>query len=437
MLEWINGRIFGVAVPVLLIASGIFFGFVLKCFWVKHPIRTLGIAVSGGVRSAMSALNLALAGTLGVGNIVGVAAAIATGGRGAIFWMWISSSFAMLLKYAEIVLAMRHRRFGADGQAHGSASYYISDCFARLGHRRFGAFLGAVFALFCILNSVTMGSVIQVRAMTDAMTGVAGIERWIFALCMTAISGVVIFRGRHGVMSMTEKIVPIMTLGYLVLSVAVLILRADSVPYAFLSILSEAFNVDAAAGGVLGFLVSDAVRYGTMRGLISNEAGCGTSPTAHSVCEGRSPASQGIWGIFEVFIDTILLCTLTALVIIVSGVPTDTGEFMMITVGAYSSVLGDWAAVFLAVSVLFFGFATVICWSHYGVESLHYFTDNRKVRTAYTLFYVASVLVGAYVDPSFAWQAADFAVGGMTVINVTALLVAWREIRDDSSPLLR
>lgn len=433
MLEWINRYAFGVAVPVLLIAAGIFFGFSLRWFCVLHPWRTLKMACSGGVRSAVSALNLALAGTLGVGNIVGVAAAIATGGCGAIFWMWVSSFFAMLLKYAEIVLAMLHRRFGEDGQPHGAAMYYIKDGLCQRGYRRAGGVLAAIFALFCILNSVTMGSVIQVRALTDAMTSVFGVPLWVMAASVTLVSAAVILRGRRGVMSMTEKIVPIMTVGYIVLSVAVLVLRAENIPDAFARIFDGAFGAEAAAGGVLGFFVSDAVRYGTMRGLISNEAGCGTSPAAHAVSGNRSPASQGIWGIFEVFVDTILLCTLTALVIIVSGVPTDTGEFMMITVDAYSSVLGAPAAYFMAVAVLFFGFATVICWSHYGMESVHYLTKNKRWMSAYIALYVLSVFLGSYIDSQLAWQAADLAVGGMTVINVPVLLAMRKEVRDESA----
>ncbi len=436
-MEWINRYVFGTAVPVLLICAGLFFGFRLGWFYLLHPIRTLralmGKEGRGGV-SPFRALTLSLAGTLGVGNIVGVSAAISMGGFGAVFWMWISALCAMLLKYAEIVLAMLHRRYDGEGKPHGGAMYYIRDCFFRMGVRRLGAGLAVLFAILCILNAVTMGSVVQVSAVTDAMEGVFRIPPLATGTVLAFVSWMVIRKGTGGMISLTEWLVPLMTLGYLVLSAAVLILRADRLPFAFGAILSDAFTPDAAVGGVGGFLLAPGVRFGTMRGLLSNEAGCGTAPAAHAVSNCSEPTEQGVWGIFEVFTDTILLCTVTALAVIVSwgDVVARDGKFMMMTVTAYSSVLGKSAAVFMGIAVLFFGFATVICWAHYGMESTAYLSQRPIARRGFLLLYVGSVFLGAFASSELIWQCADFAIGAMTLINVTVLCLMNREVKEET-----
>ena len=436
-MEWINRYVFGTAVPILLILAGIFFGVRLRMFPLLHPIRTLRALTGKGRKEGVSpfrALTLSLAGTLGVGNIVGVSAAISVGGFGAVFWMWVSALCAMLLKYAEIVLAMRHRRFDQDGKPHGAAMYYIRDCFSRMGLDGFGGALAALFALLCMLNAVTMGSVVQVSAVTDAVEGVFRVPPLVTGIVLALASYSVIRRGTGGMLALTEKLVPLMTLGYLILSAAVLILRAERLPDAFSMILSSAFATDAAVGGIGGFLLSKGVRYGTMRGLLSNEAGCGTAPAAHAVSDCAVPAEQGVWGIFEVFTDTILLCTVTALAVIVSwgDVVARDGEFMMMTVTAYSSVLGGSAAVFMAIAVLFFGFATVICWAHYGTESAAYLSEKTFFRRGFTFLYVGSIIYGAFASSEVIWQSADFAIGAMTLINVTVLCLMHREVREET-----
>ena len=434
-MEWINRYLFGTAVPILLILAGIFYGFRLKWFHIRRPftvLRVLFTREKGSGVSSFRALTLALAGTLGVGNIVGVSAALWMGGFGAIFWMWVSAFFAMLLKYAEIVLAMLYRQYDEDGKPHGSAMLYIKACFQARGRGLLGTALAGVFALLCILNAVTMGSVIQVNAVTKAFEGVFGISPWVTGSALAILVFLILRRGTDGVLRVTEKLVPLMTLGYLLLSLAVLILRADRLPDAVALIFRHAFEPDAAVGGIGGFFLSAGVRYGTMRGVISNEAGCGTAPAAHAVSDCSVPARQGVWGIFEVFADTILLCTVTALVVIVSWseVVARNGDFMMMTVSAYSAVLGKPAAYFMTVAVLLFGFATVICWAHYGIESASYLSRRPWSRRAFLFLYVCSVFVGAFASADAIWQTADFAVGAMTLINVTVLCLMNREVRD-------
>ncbi len=437
MLAWINEYVFGVTVPVVLIAAGIFFGFRLGWFHLLRPRAVLEVLTdrqSGGGVSPFRALSLALAGTLGVGNIVGVSAAIAMGGFGAVFWMWVSAFFAMILKYAEIVLSMRHRRFDDRGRPHGPAMYYIRDCLSHGGRSALGGAVAGLFALLCILNAVTMGSVIQVNAVVGAFEGVFGVPPWIVGGLLALLTALVLRRGTDGMIAWTGRLVPLMTVGYLVLSAAVLILRADRLGDAFLQIFRQAFTGDAAVGGIGGFLLADGVRYGTMRGLISNEAGCGTAPAAHAVSSCPVPAKQGVWGIFEVFADTIVLCTVTALVIMVSwgDVVARSGNYMMMTVTAYSSVLGEIAAYFMSIAVLFFGFATVICWAHYGMESVSYLSVRPLLRRGFCILYTASVLIGAFASSDAIWQMADFAVGAMTLINVTVLCLMNREVKEET-----
>ena len=430
MLELINTYLSGAVVPLVLVGAGIYFGFLLKWFFLLRPIRTVSVAMRGRGRSAFSALCLALAGTLGVGNIVGVAAALAMGGSGALLWMWVSAFFAMILKYAETVLAIRHRRLTKKYELDGAAMYYIEDCF---GSRKRGRVLALCFAFLLVLNALSMGGAIQVGAVCDAMSGAFSVPKLLCSASVAALTFILICGGRRTVMGVTEKIVPLMTLGYFVISVYAIALKADRLPAVFGDIFSSAFNPNAMAGGILGFLTNKAMRFGVMRGLVSNEAGCGTSPMAHAEadCVG---AVQGIYGIFEVFVDTVILCTATALVILVSGVPLE-GEFMAITIGAYSSILGKGAGSFLAVGVLFFGFATVLCWSRYGIKGGEYLFGKVGGR-CFVLLYVSAIAASGAFSGDTAWQIADLSIGGMTVINISALLLMSREIREESKKLL-
>ncbi len=432
MIEAVNKYLLGVAVPLALVAFGIYFGFSLGWFHLLHPIRTVRLAFRDGGKKAFSSLTLALAGTLGVGNLVGVAAAIAGGGCGAVFWMWISALFAMILKYAEIVLAMRHKRFDKEGRERGAAMYYIYDGLAARGYKAFGGFLAAVFACLLTLNALTMGSLIQSEAACDALFLSFSVPKPVTSAVLGGVALWVMLCGSDKIMKITEKTVPPMTLCVLILSIAVLVIRVGEIPSAFSRIMGEAFDFRAAAGGIFGFLLSDALRLGTMRGLISNEAGCGTSPTAHAESDTKSPAAQGVFGIFEVFVDTILLCTVTALVIIVSGVPLEGTSFMEITVSSYSAVLGEWSSYLMSAAVLCFGFATVICWSHYGVAGVSYLSEKPTVKRIFCVVYALSVFLGGVSVSGLSWQIADLAIGMMTVINLFALFLMRKEIKEET-----
>lgn len=437
MLGWINRHVVCALMPSALMGCGLGFLLYLRGGPLAHPAVVCRVLTrrdrSSGI-SPFRALTLALAGTLGVGNIVGVASAIAMGGAGAIFWMWISAALAMILKYAEIVLAVGHRRIGRDGTAYGGAMYYIRDIFDRLRLPRTGAILAALFAGLCLLDALSTGCIIQINAVAQALDGVFDFSPTVCGGTLALICLFYVGRGVDRLSFLTERLVPLMTGGYLILSAAVLILRAEALPQAFGEILRDAFTPQSAVGGVFGFLLNRGIRYGTMRGLLSNEAGCGTAPIAHAAAQTPSAVEQGFWGLFEVFVDTILLCTVTALVILVEPqvIGMYAGDGVMMTIAAYTAVLGRGAGWFLSVAVLLFGFATVICWSHYGAECLRYLTNRRWVHILYRFVTCAAVFLGARLSPDSLWDVADFAIGVMTLINLSVLILSRQEIKRET-----
>ncbi len=434
MIEFLNTYVFGILSPIMLMFAGLYFTLRLRAFYITRPVTTLHALKSGAARGGVSpfrAVTLALAGTLGVGNIVGVASAIALGGCGAVFWMWISALLAMMLKYAEILLAVSHRRRDGEG-SFGGAVYYIRDYFSRKKRDGLGVVIAGIFGVFCIVNSFTMGCVIQSNAVSRSFLGVWGVSPWIVGGILVVLCLFVILKSSYWVSAFTEKTVPVMTVGYILLSLAAILMGADRIPYAFARIFEEAFDFGSAASGVLGFFLSRSVRFGAMRGLMSNEAGCGTAPTAHASADTDSPAKQGVWGIFEVFVDTLVLCTMTALVIIIFWRGEFADDPMMMTVSAFSAALGGWAGGAVAVSVLLFAFATMICWAHYGKESLRYFSRNKRLSLAYSFAFCAFAFIGAISAPDSIWGIADLALGVMTVINVAVICLMSREVVEET-----
>jgi len=433
-IRWI---LTGGAIPFCLLLCGGFFLVYLRARPFISPIKMLHAlkkSPTEGV-SPFRAVTLALAGTLGVGNIVGVASALLIGGAGAIFWMWISALLAMVLKYAEILLAVKHRQTRRDGSCYGGAVYYIKAYFAKIGRARLGGTLAVVFSALMILDALSMGCVIQVNAIASSFEGILGVSPLLCGILLLLLTFPVILRGSKGISALTEYLVPIMSLGYLILSCAVLWICRDAVVPTVRRIVTEAFSPMGAAGGVSGFLTSRALRVGTMRGILSNEAGCGTAPTAHACAQTDSPAAQGVWGIFEVFVDTILLCTLTALVILVAF--PDLHDFglspVMMTVSAYSSVLGTWASYFLCAAIFCFGYATVICWAGYGAESLRAISPKKRYLAIYFLLFGICLLLGVRATPNYVWDVADFSIASLTVINLLMLLLLRREIKEETN----
>ena len=430
------------ATPILLFGVGLFYILRLRGFYILHPIRCVGQLFSykpKGEISPFRALTVALAGTLGVGNIVGVASALYFGGPGAVLWMLVSALVAMVLKYAEITLAVRHRRAGSDGQPMGGAPYYVEDGLTRAGLPRMGRFLAAVFALLCLVNAVTMGSLLQVNAVAGAMESGFSLPPVVTGIGVAVLAVVTVKGGARRISALTEKLVPLMTVGFLVACVAVLVLRHDRIPEALAVIWQDALHPATVGAGMGGFLLSKGVRYGVMRGLVSNEAGCGTAPMAHAAADIDLPARQGLFGLVEVFVDTVVLCTVTALCILVSDSgPGAFGENTVKTAqAAFSSVLGDWAGWFFAAAMLLFGVATVICWAHYGMTCVNYVgKGSRAFRILYALALVLSTILGSVTAPTLAWMLADGAISLMTLLNLLILLLMHKEVEEETEQLL-
>lgn len=432
MFEKING-IIGALVPFLIIFGGVFFAAKTKFLLFRHPVKILrslfGKSENKGI-SPFRAATVALSGTLGVGNIVGVASAVVYGGCGAVFWMWVSSIFAMILKYAEITLSVFYRRRDKNG-FFGGAFYYIRDVFEKIGKSRAGMRLSVIFSIFFLLNGATTGCSVQINAAASSLHDSFGVPKIVVGIFAAIITLIVAVGGAKGVSSFMSKVIPILSVGFIMLSLAAILKEPSSVPSVFSKIFAGAFNVKSAAAGVFGFISIRALRYGGMRGLLSNEAGCGTAPTAHASANAKSPAEQGFWGIFEVFADTTLLCTLTALVV-VANLPDGASGGILTALYAYSSSLGSWAGYFLSLSCAVFGLATVICWAHYGSECVKFLVGSRKNALSTTIFlllYAAVIVVGSVIDESSVLSLADLALGVMTIINIPTLLIASRDIQ--------
>lgn len=444
-------HLMGITAAFLIVTSG-YFIVKTRGFHLRHPRACLCAALrprsgSGGGRavSPLGGMLLALAGTLGVGNIAGVATALWLGGPGAVFWMIFSGLAVMVLKYAEVLLAVRHRRVSPEGKV-GGAPYYISDLLGRGNHPSsgvLGRLFAGLFALLCILNALTMGSILQVNAAASAMQGAFGLPPLLTGIAAAGLCAAVTLGGASRIARLTERLVPIMTIGFLILCAAVLILRRERLPGALRDILKGAFSAESAGAGGLGFLLSRGLRVGVMRGLVSNEAGCGTAPMAHAAADTDSAAAQGILGMVEVFVDTVLLCSITALTILVS----DTGYTAFGADGAacarsaFTSVLGEGAGYGFAVAVLLFALGSAFCWAHYGLTCVGYLCircpeRGRAVRVLFLCAFCGALAAGSVTAPDVAWNLADAAIACMTVLNLIFLWIGRREIIAETEAFL-
>ncbi len=417
IITTLNKLILSPVMFALLFICGFVLLIHLRGFPFTSPIKVIKGLKNGNILSSFRAMTLALAGTLGVGNIVGVATAIHMGGAGSVFWMLVSALVAMVIKYAEIYLAILYRKRG-----HGGAAYYIRDGLKKPG-------LAAFFSLLCIIASFTVGNMIQVNAVALSFESEFGIRPVVTGIVIALLSFLVIYKGVESISAFTLRMIPVLSVGFIIFSLWVIIANRSLVPSVIRQILTEAFKTDSAAGGVVGFLTSSAIRYGVMRGIGSNEAGCGTAPTAHATAETNSPEKQGLWGIFEVFVDTVLLCTLTAVVILIYPPNIPKYDGMVLAIKAYESFFGGAAGYILASAVFFFALSTVICWSYYALESVHYFTKKEIYKKAYLVVYCIACVMGAVLSLDFVWELSDLTIALMTVINCTCVICLSKHIK--------
>ena len=355
---------------------------------------------SDGAMTPFQAVCTALAGTVGTGNIAGVAGAIAIGGPGAVFWMWCSALLGMCTKFAEVTLAVHYRERSEAGEWVGGPMYYIKN-----GLSKHWQFLAVLYSLFGVLTVFGTGNATQVN------TIVAAIDT---ALLEYGVVG-------GGV---SEKLVPFMALFYIVLSVGVMVLNFERLPYVFESIIAGAFNPAAFTGGTIGSLFVS-MQKGVSRGIFSNEAGLGTGSIAHACADTKKPAKQGMFGIFEVFADTIVICTLTAMVILCSGTTVNYGTAAgaELTINGFTTTYGGWASIFTAVALCCFAFSTIIGWGLYGSRFLVFLCRSDKVAKPFFLVYSFVSILGATMDLGLLWSIADTFNGLMSIPNLLALLL--------------
>ncbi len=451
----LNGFVWGKGL-YLLLATGLLMTVLTGVFQITHIrhwfSQTLGSlfkkGVSGHVKgksiSQFQALCTALAATIGVGNIAGVAAAIVGGGPGAVFWMWIAAFFGMMTNYSENVLGIFYRRKNQSDEWSGGAMYYLQDGLGKMkGCKQIGKILAVLFSVFCILASFGIGAMGQINKIVVNVVSAfdipslssnilyEGVSLYhvIIGAILLVVAALIIIGGLKRIANFAEKVVPIMVVLFVAGSLTVIAVNYTNIGAAFASIFKYAFTVPAALGGVGGIVVKDIVTQGCKRGVFSNEAGLGSSVMVHANSNVVEPVRQGLWGIFEVFADTMVVCTMTALVVLTSGaIDLDTGALLLEGAGdatlvakAFAGIFGIWGERFIAIAILLFAFTTVLGWNHYGTKAWEYLFGTKSV-IVYKLVHLVMIMFGALLTSSLAWDISDTFNGLMMVPNLIGVI---------------
>ena len=434
----INNFVWGVPAMILILGVGLILAFKTKFiqfrkfgYAIKNSIGKIFVKEEAkeGSMTAWQAVCTALAATVGTGNIAGVAGAIALGGPGAVFWMWISALLGMGTKFAEVTLAVHYRETNAAGDYVGGPMYYIKNGLGKKWH-----WMASVYAALGALTVLGTGNATQVNTIvtsinsaltsngviSEAQTGTTAL---IIGIVCAILVGIVLLGGVKRIGSVTEKLVPFMAAVFIVLALGVVVMNASAVPAVFQSIFVGAFNPQAFTGGVVGSLFIT-MRRGISRGIFSNEAGIGTGSMAHACADTDSPVKQGMFGIFEVFADTIVICTLTALVILCSGVGINYGAAAgaELTISGFQSTYGSWVTIFTAVAMCCFAFSTILGWGLYGARCFEFITSSKLVKPFFVV-YALVCIVGATVDLGLVWGISDTCNGLMAIPNLIALFL--------------
>lgn len=434
----VNDFIWGVPAMVCIIGVG----FYLSCRTGFLQIRKFSYAIqttigrmfrkrnaSDGALTPFQAVCTALAATVGTGNIAGVAGAIAIGGPGAVFWMWVSAVLGMCTKFAEVTLAVYYRETNKEGDLVGGPMYYIKN-----GLGKNWQFLAVLFSAFGVLTVFGTGNATQVNTITTAVNsallscgliseGAVKTSNLIQGIIIAALVALILLGGVKRIGQVTEKLVPFMALLYIVLSVGIILFRIQALPSVIQTIFEGAFKPAAVTGGAVGSLFMS-MKKGVSRGIFSNEAGLGTGSIAHACADTRKPVKQGMFGIFEVFTDTIVICTLTALVILCSQVPVGYGQAAgaELTIQGFISVYGNWVSVFTAVAMCCFAFSTILGWGLYGARCIE-FLFSEKVIKPFMVAYSLVAILGATADLGLMWNIAETFNGLMAIPNLIAIFL--------------
>ena len=440
----INGFVWGVPMLVLLVGTGILMTILTKFFQLSHLGHWFKNTVGGIFHdehvtkhteagdqsiSQFQSLCTALAATIGTGNIVGVASALVAGGPGAIFWMWVVAFFGMMTNYSENVLGIYYRRRNSKGEWSGGAMYYLKDGLGSYkGCKQIGAVLAVLFSAFCLLASFGIGNMSQVNSIAANMTSAFSIPATATGIVLVIIGALVIVGGLKRIAAVTEKLVPFMAIAYVIGALVIFFANIGHVGAVFTAIFKGAFGLRAVGGGIVGSGVKLALTWGMKRGVFSNEAGLGSSVMVHSSSNVKEPVRQGMWGIFEVFADTMVVCTLTAFAVLSSGlIDLDTGAVLVDVSGsalvgqAFATVFGSFGPAFIAIAILLFAFSTVLGWSHYGSKACEYLFGTKST-IVYKIAFVLMIFIGCTMNLGLAWDLSDTFNGLMAIPNLIGVI---------------
>ncbi len=418
IISLISSFVWGVPMLVLLIGTGFYLSIRLKFmqFWALP--RAIGLIFkkeqSGdGEISHFAALMTALAATVGIGNLVGVATAITMGGPGAVFWMWMTGLVGMATKYSEAILAVKYRKKGKTMM--GGPMYYLS-----LGANK--PFLGTAFAIFAVIASFGIGNMTQSNAVAGVLLDQFSVPTWVSGVTLFVLTALVIIGGIKSIGKFTSFIVPFMIVVYVSFALVVLALNYDKIGHAFYLIFYHAFNPIAAGGGFVGATIATAMRYGMARGVFSNESGMGSAPIAAAAAKTNDPARQALVSMTQTFIDTIVVCTMTALIILISPFWEQGVSASVLTMKSFELHLGGFGAMIVSVATVLFAYSTILGWSYYGEKAFEYLTKGRGIKV-YKIIFAACVMSGAMLELKFVWNFSDLANGLMAVPNLIGLLL--------------
>jgi alanine or glycine:cation symporter, AGCS family len=418
----IRDIIWGIPLIALLVGTGIYLTFLLKGLQFRKLFHSLWLALikrkedkSEGDITHFQALMTALAATVGTGNIAGVATAIAIGGPGALFWMWITGLFGMATKYAEAVLAVKYRIKDKNGNMSGGPMYYLANGMNL-------KWLGALFAMFAAVAAFGIGNMVQSNSVADAVKYSFNIPVEITGIILALATGLVLLGGIKSIGKVTGILVPIMVVFYFLAALFVLLIHIEQIPTVIAQVLVEAFSDTAAAGGFAGATIMLTIRSGISRGVFSNESGLGSAPIAAAAAQTKHPVTQALVSMTQTFIDTIVICSMTGFAILVSNVLPSGSTGAPLTQQAFETALpGEWGGIVVSVGLIFFAYSTILGWSYYGEKSVEYLLGEKSVKP-YRLLFVVIVFVGAIVKLDLVWTFADIMNALMALPNLIALL---------------
>ncbi|MGL4564206.1 MAG: alanine/glycine:cation symporter family protein [Halioglobus sp.] len=428
LVSTLSGWVWGPPMLILLVGTGLYLTILLKGMQFRvlpHAFRLIfqkDHAHAGDI-SHFAALMTALAATVGIGNIVGVATAITLGGPGAVFWMWMTGLVGMATKYAEAVLAVKYREHGEHGMR-GGPMYYLAKG-ANLPT------LGWLFALFTALAAFGIGNMTQANAVAGIFESTFNIEPWVTGVVLMLLTGLVILGGIRSIGGFTSFLVPFMIVGYVATALVVLAVNASEIPHALWQIFYHAFNPIAAGGGFAGAAVAAAIRYGVARGVFSNESGLGSAPIAAAAARTKDPVTQALVSMTQTFIDTLVVCSMTALVILTATPWTEGVGAGELTSLSFAQTLGPSGAIIVAIATALFAYSTLLGWSYYGEKAVEYLAGGRAIRI-YRVVFVSAVIVGAMMKLEFVWNFSDLMNGMMAIPNLIALLILSKVVKRET-----